>query len=138
MLHRSTVAPNVLPTGFLRTARSYISGQIQVTAHPSKMKRVCTEIKATWMEILLCAIQGDELLIILKFPGCSEVSELVHNCPVVPDELHDVARLQVTVDQVVVPENECVCFTRLPNSLVTKSQGVCFKRLPNSQVVLLH
>ena len=32
MLHRSTVAPNVLPTGFLRTARSYISGRIQVTA----------------------------------------------------------------------------------------------------------
>ena len=136
MLHRSTVAPNVLPTGFLRTARSYISGWIQFTAHPLTLPlwKEC----ATWMEILLCAIQGDELLIILKFPGCSEVSELVHNCPVVPDELHDVARLQVTVDQVVVPENECACFTRLPNSQVTKSKGVCFKRLPNSQVVLLH
>ena len=48
------------------------------------------------MEILLCAIQRDELLIILKFPGCSEVSELVNDRPVVPDELHDVARLQVT------------------------------------------
>ena len=75
------------------------------------------------MEILLCAIQRDELLIILKFPGCSEVSELVHDRPVVPDELHDVARLQVTVDQVVVPENECVCFTRLPNSRVIISRN---------------
>ena len=73
-------------------------------------------MSATWMEILLCAIQGDKLLIILKFPGCSKVGELVNDRPVVPDELHDVARLQVTVDQVVVPENECVCFTRLPNS----------------------
>ena len=34
MLQRSTVAPNVLPTGFLRTARSYISGRIKFTAHP--------------------------------------------------------------------------------------------------------
>ena len=136
MLHRSTVAPNVLPTGFLRTARSYISGRIQVTAHPLILKRVCTETSTTWMEILLCAIQRDELLIILKFPGCSEVGELVDDRPVVPDELHNVARLQVTVDQVVVPENECACFTRLPNSQVTKSQGVCFTRLPNSQVIL--
>ena len=57
----------------------------------------------TWMQVLLSAIQGDKLLIILQFSRCSKVSQLVHNCPVVLDELHDVARLQITVHQVVVP-----------------------------------
>jgi hypothetical protein len=37
-----------------------------------------------------------DLLIILEFPGSSKVGELVNDGPVVTDELHDVAGLQVS------------------------------------------
>ena len=60
----------------------------------------------TWMQVLLRAIQGDKLLIILKLSSCPEIGQLVHNRPVVLDKLHDVARLQIPVDQVVVPGNK--------------------------------
>ena len=55
------------------------------------------------MQILFSAIQGDKLLIILQLSGCSKISQLVDNRPVVLDELHYVAWLQIPVDQVVVP-----------------------------------
>ena len=55
------------------------------------------------MQVLLSAIQGDKLLIILQLSGCPKISQLVDNRPVVLDELHDVARLEVPVDKVVVP-----------------------------------
>ena len=47
------------------------------------------------VEIFLSSVQRHELLIILQLPGGSEVCQLVDDGPVVLDELHDVARLQV-------------------------------------------
>ena len=56
------------------------------------------------MQVLLSAIQGNKLLVILKLSRCPKISQLVHNRPVILDELHYVAGLQVPVDQVVVPD----------------------------------
>ena len=56
------------------------------------------------VEILLSSVQRHELLIVLQLPGGSEVRQLVDDGPVVLDELHDVARLEVPVDQIIITE----------------------------------
>ena len=56
------------------------------------------------VKVLLCPVQGHELLVILKLTRSPEVSQLVDDCPVVLDELHDVARLEVAVNQIVVSQ----------------------------------
>ncbi len=56
------------------------------------------------VKVFFSAVKGYELLVILQFPGRSEVCQLVHYGAVVLDELHDVARLEISVDEVVVPQ----------------------------------
>ena len=56
------------------------------------------------VEVLLRPVQRHELLIVLQLPRSAEVSELVDNTAVILDELHDVAGLEVAVDEVVVAE----------------------------------
>ena len=56
------------------------------------------------VEIFLSSVQRHELLIILQLPGGSEVCQLVDDGPVVLDELHDVARLEVPVNQIVISQ----------------------------------
>ena len=51
------------------------------------------------VEVLLGAVEGDELLVVLQLARRPEVGQLVHDRPVVLDELHDVARLQVPARQ---------------------------------------
>jgi len=56
------------------------------------------------VEILLCPVQRHKLLVILQLSRRPKVGELVDDGAVVPDELHDVAGLEVPVHQVVVPQ----------------------------------
>ena len=56
------------------------------------------------VEVLLGAVEGDELLVVLQLARRPEVGQLVHDRPVVLDELHDVARLEVAVNQIVVSQ----------------------------------
>ena len=51
------------------------------------------------MKVLLCAVERDELLVVVKLTGGAEVRQLVDDRPVVSDELHDVAGLQVSKKQ---------------------------------------
>ena len=85
----------------IKIALSYISGGRGFLASSPTITGGTNEL--TWMQVLLGAIQGDKLLVILQLSCCPEIGQLVHDRPVVLDELHDVARLQISVDQVVVP-----------------------------------
>ena len=50
------------------------------------------------VEVLLRAVQGDELLVVLQLPGRAEVGQLVDDGAVVLDELHDVPGFEVPGD----------------------------------------
>ena len=56
------------------------------------------------VEVLLRPVQRHELLVVLQLPRSTEIGELVDNTAVILDELHDVAGLEVAVDEVVVAE----------------------------------
>ena len=56
------------------------------------------------MEVLFRAVKGHKLLIVVQLPGSSKVRQLVNGAPIQGDKLHNVARLQVPVHQVVVTQ----------------------------------
>lgn len=77
-------------------------------------------------QIFLCAVKRHELLVVLEFSRRAKVRQLVDRGAVNVDKLHDVARLEVAVHQVVVSEvlhaSSCVCASAYMCVLVVTSK----------------
>lgn len=55
-------------------------------------------------QVLLSAVQRDELLVVLQLPRGTEVGQLVDGAAVLADHPHDVARLDVAMHNAVLPQ----------------------------------
>ena len=55
-------------------------------------------------QIFLSSIERHELLVIIQFPCCTEISQLIDGAAISSNELHDISRFQVSVNEIVITE----------------------------------
>lgn len=63
-------------------------------------------------QVLLSAVQRDELLVVLQLPCSTKVGQLVDGASVLTDYPHDVARFDVAVHNAVLPQVVHTCHWR--------------------------
>lgn len=67
-------------------------------------KTLSNEIGCPAHQIFLCPVQRHKLLVILQFPGRTEVCQLVDGAAILADHTHDVPWLYVSVNNAVLAQ----------------------------------